>query len=382
MTRSMNELWPGGLAYKLEVREAVDLGYLCPPVVVSCPLPGFDPSLVRMRGGDFDPVELERVLMKQQVARHAAECVDEHCGGRRGLVFTVTVDQAYATHHELGKRGIRSAVVSGQMKPAERRSTLEAFRRGEIQVVCNCAVLTEGFDDAGIGFVVIARPTHSSTLARQMPGRAMRLYPGKQRALLIDIAGVFDRHDLFAPTVMLQGADATERPARDDSDAEPNEDSPTRNPYAGLFREQVESPHRWLPVEGRAPAWACNAGSAGSVLVVEEGAHRFGVYLAPCKGAPVHQIDALDRASAHAAGESLIRQTDARRVARKNAAWRDRGPTAGQLGALRVRGLTARTRGEASDALTADNAARALRHILRSRRVVPSHATPTRRGTS
>ncbi|MFP3339595.1 helicase-related protein, partial [Micrococcus sp. SIMBA_131] len=70
-----------------------------------------------------------------------------------------------------------------------RTETINAFRRGEIKVLCNVAVLTKGFDAPETGCVVLARPTKSLMLHIQMIGRGLRTADGKQDCIIIDHAG-------------------------------------------------------------------------------------------------------------------------------------------------------------------------------------------------
>jgi len=59
-----------------------------------------------------------------------------------------------------------------------------------VQVLCNVAVLTEGFDDPGVSCVAMARPTRSEGLYAQCVGRGTRLYPGKKDCLILDFVDV------------------------------------------------------------------------------------------------------------------------------------------------------------------------------------------------
>ena len=71
----------------------------------------------------------------------------------------------------------------------ERDAILARLSRGEIDVVCNCMVLTEGWDQPDVSCIVLARPTKHMGLYRQMIGRVLRPAPGKDHALVLDHAG-------------------------------------------------------------------------------------------------------------------------------------------------------------------------------------------------
>jgi hypothetical protein len=82
--------------------------------------------------------------------------------------------------------GVSAGVVHGAMKGEERARALADFRAGVVQVMCNVAVLTEGFDDPGVSCVAMARPTRSEGLYAQCVGRGTRLHPGKKDCLILD----------------------------------------------------------------------------------------------------------------------------------------------------------------------------------------------------
>lgn len=90
------------------------------------------------------------------------------------LYFGPSVRDAECMAYLLRERGIAAAVVSGKTREASRRRLVGKFRRGEIRVLCNCEVLTTGFDAPKVTHVVMARPTVSQVLYEQMVGRGLR----------------------------------------------------------------------------------------------------------------------------------------------------------------------------------------------------------------
>src|SRR5205085_859515 len=105
----------------------------------------------------------------------------------KALTFTPTVKVADAMVGAFLGRGIAAEAIDGGTPLEQRRAILERLRTGETQVIANCAVLTEGFDEPSLNAVVIARPAQSQTLYVQLIGRATRTYLGKADALIIDL---------------------------------------------------------------------------------------------------------------------------------------------------------------------------------------------------
>lgn len=109
------------------------------------------------------------------------------------LVFTASVLSAQVLAALLKSKGIKAAAVSGTSRIHERRRSIEAFRSGEIRVLTNCSVLTEGFDAPGVRALYIARPTFSPNAYIQMVGRGLRgeKNGGKEECLVVNIEDTF-----------------------------------------------------------------------------------------------------------------------------------------------------------------------------------------------
>jgi superfamily II DNA or RNA helicase len=108
----------------------------------------------------------------------------------------VAVDVAHSLHvrDEMLKSGIKAEHLDGTTPQDDRDATLARLASGETEVVCNCMILTEGFDLPDLGCIVLARPTRSLGLFRQMIGRGLRTAPGKSDVIILDHSGGVHRH--------------------------------------------------------------------------------------------------------------------------------------------------------------------------------------------
>ena len=84
------------------------------------------------------------------------------------------------------EQGIKAKPVWGLMPKEDRVRVLHDLHTGAIDVVTNCDLLTEGFDEETISAIVMARPTKSKSLYIQMVGRGLRKSPGKENCLVLD----------------------------------------------------------------------------------------------------------------------------------------------------------------------------------------------------
>lgn len=168
------------------------------------------------RAGDFVVSQLDAALLRAKVAEEVAEAYAAHAGDRKGLVFTVSIEAARQTARALRAKGIAAVHLSGETSMDLRRRILYQLKTGETQVVTNCAVLTEGFDEPSIGCIGIARPTKSRALYLQMIGRGLRLHEDKDDCLVLDVAGATDEHNLMQAPSLLGATPAQRRRAQEE----------------------------------------------------------------------------------------------------------------------------------------------------------------------
>lgn len=172
---------------------------------------GLDLSQVKSSRGDYQVGDLGRALEDSHAEDVITRAYVEHAKDRPGVVFTPTVPTARAAADSLNAAGIRSEVVHGETPRDRRQQIFHDYRTGAVQVLVNCMVLTEGFDAPWASCAVIARPTQSAPLYTQMVGRVLRLWPGKDDALVLDVVGA-SRHRLrtlvdLAPGHVLEDRD-------------------------------------------------------------------------------------------------------------------------------------------------------------------------------
>jgi superfamily II DNA or RNA helicase len=84
--------------------------------------------------------------------------------------------------------------IDGSTPADERDAILAGLAAGNVEVVTNAMVLTEGWDQPQVSCLVLARPTKHMGLYRQMVGRVLRPAPGKVDALILDHAGAIFEH--------------------------------------------------------------------------------------------------------------------------------------------------------------------------------------------
>lgn len=186
------------LAFEYSLTQAVRDGYLSPIECVCCPT-DIDLSQIRTTAGDLNAGDLE-----EAIAPHVSELVKvsaPHMQGARSIVFTPDVGSADAVASAYTQVGLAADSISGDSP--NRDEILSNFREGRIRVLVNCNLLTEGFDAPFVSRIVLMRPTKSRSLQAQMVGRGTRLYPGKEKCLVIGFSWKTFRHQLVHPVELV-----------------------------------------------------------------------------------------------------------------------------------------------------------------------------------
>ena len=177
-----------------QVAELTGLGYLVPAKIYAPSQP--DLKGVRVSCGDYAEAELAKRVDTQQLVGDVVTHYLRLAQGRRTVVFAVNVAHSIHLRDEFCRAGIAAEHVDGSTPAEERTAILRRFAAGEVDVLCNVGVLTEGWDCPNASCLVLARPTKSLGLYRQMVGRVLRPAAGKTDALILDHSGAVFEHGL------------------------------------------------------------------------------------------------------------------------------------------------------------------------------------------
>lgn len=191
------------IAFQTNLYELIRDGYLVPPRGVSVQINVNFNSVATDDGGDatarekdFVRAQLAKVMNTTGVNEAIVQAWQKYGHDRKMIVFCCGVEHAHALAQTFNDAGYSAAAIDGSMKDDERDPIYEKFRTGGIKLLCSVEVLTEGFDEPSVEGVIFARPTQSQALYTQCIGRALRPYPSKTEALIIDCVGNSDHHQL------------------------------------------------------------------------------------------------------------------------------------------------------------------------------------------
>ena len=153
-----------------------------------------DLSGVETRVGDYVETQLAERMDRANLVGDIISHWHRYGEQRKTVCFAVNVAHSLHIRDEFRKSGIKAEHVDGGLPKTERDAVLARLASGEIDIVSNCMVLTEGWDMPEVSCCILARPTRKMGLYRQMVGRVLRPAPGKANAIILDHSGAVYRH--------------------------------------------------------------------------------------------------------------------------------------------------------------------------------------------
>lgn len=179
------------VAYNASIFQLIQDGYLSPiigyRVSTSLSLKG-----IKTSRGDYNVNDLARRIAESNFNALVVRAWKEKAAGRRTICFATSIPHVDALVKRFTDEGVRAVGVHGEISVEEQRRRQKDFADGKYDVLINCMLLTEGYDEPSINCVLMARPTMSRTLYVQMLGRGLRTHPGKRDCLLIDLVSNTD----------------------------------------------------------------------------------------------------------------------------------------------------------------------------------------------
>ena len=144
---------------------------------------------LKSRGNNHDFGQIELKSLDQEKRNLILlNTFENECKDKKTLIFCLNVEHAMKISNALKDKGYASEYIHGKMDFQERKRILERFQTGVTQILTNCQLLTEGFDEPSIEALILSRPTRSKSLYCQMIGRGLRKFQGKDRCLLYELA--------------------------------------------------------------------------------------------------------------------------------------------------------------------------------------------------
>ena len=141
--------------------------------------------------GDYQNKEMDMLLNKKPSIERLYRSLEEFGKDRKGIVYAINISHAQKITKLYQEHGVKVIAIDSKTPATERQQDIEAFRKGDIQVLVNVDIFSEGFDCPDVEFVQLARPTLSLAKYLQMVGRGLRVAKGKKNCVIIDNVGLY-----------------------------------------------------------------------------------------------------------------------------------------------------------------------------------------------
>jgi len=174
------------------IAQLVAEGYLSPPVIFRPPEEVT--AEYHVKRGDFDTAEQQRVMSARKIVGDVISHYRKHIDGLPVIVSCVSIEHARLMAATFAQAGYRARTVWGDMPREERESAIRGLGDGSVQVVTFCDLINEGVDVPVLAGAILLRRTMSLALYLQIVGRALRPFPGKDRAVILDHVGNYYLH--------------------------------------------------------------------------------------------------------------------------------------------------------------------------------------------
>ena len=143
--------------------------------------------------GDYMDSEMMDVMDRDSIRAGIVETYLKHANGRKGIVYTVNKNHNNHICNKFIENDVRAVAIDSDTPKEKRDELVGKFRAGEIDVLCNVNIFSEGFDCPDVEFIQLARPTKSLSMFLQQVGRGLRIAEDKDRVVILDNVGLYNK---------------------------------------------------------------------------------------------------------------------------------------------------------------------------------------------
>ena len=146
--------------------------------------------------GDYQQKQMATVMDVPASIEHLYQSYQAFVQGRKGIVYAIDRQHAQHIADYYQGHGVNCVVIDAKTPAKERQQMVEGYRKGELDVLVNVDIFSEGFDCPEVEFIQLARPTLSLAKYLQQVGRGMRISQGKEAVTILDQVGLYQTFGL------------------------------------------------------------------------------------------------------------------------------------------------------------------------------------------
>lgn len=145
--------------------------------------------------GDYKNSALIKVCDTSKIRAQLYNSYSKHALGKKGIIYSISREHSEHICSQYRSHGVAIEIIDSKTPSKVRENIIKCFKRGEIDIIVNVDIFSEGFDCPDIEFIQLARPTKSLVKYIQQVGRGLRKN-GEKKCIILDNVGMYSRFGL------------------------------------------------------------------------------------------------------------------------------------------------------------------------------------------
>lgn len=145
--------------------------------------------------GDYKSSVLTQVFDTSKIRAQLYNSYAKNALGKKGIIYSISREHSEHICSQYRSNNIAIENIDSETPAKTRENIIKAFKNGEIDIIVNVDIFSEGFDCPDIEFIQLARPTKSLVKYIQQVGRGLRKN-GNKRCVILDNVGMYSRFGL------------------------------------------------------------------------------------------------------------------------------------------------------------------------------------------
>lgn len=145
--------------------------------------------------GDYKNSALVKVCDTSKIRAQLYDSYEKNVLGKKGIIYSISREHSEHICLQYRSRGVTIENIDSKTPAKLREKVIQAFRNGDIDIIVNVDIFSEGFDCPDIEFIQLARPTKSLVKYIQQVGRGLRKN-GDKKCIILDNVGMYSRFGL------------------------------------------------------------------------------------------------------------------------------------------------------------------------------------------
>lgn len=184
----------GNVAFRLDFIDAIQRKWLSPFNYFGV-YDDTDYSQITWLGNRYDEEELLQAQLREDMAQKILHAWKDK-KQTRTLGFCSSIKQANFLSDYFNRNGYRTVSLHSQQIDVGRKETIQQLSNGDLDVIFTVDLFNEGVDIPSVDTLLFVRPTESLTVFTQQIGRGLRLHPGKETCVIVDLIGNYRNADI------------------------------------------------------------------------------------------------------------------------------------------------------------------------------------------